>query len=419
MLRDARSRTLALVVDLDAEQLMGPRLDIVNPMLWEIGHLAWFHEHFALRPLERRNPLLPNADAFYNSSLVPHDERWTLPLPSLDGTIDYMRGVQDAMLARLEGETASEEESFLYQLVALHEDMHSEAFIYTRQTLGYAAPKFAQPEAAQEMETGALAGDVDIPGGEFLLGASPRSAFVFDNEKWAHRVTVAPFRMARAPVTNAEFVAFVEDGGYGRREFWDEEAWHWRRTAVAEHPVYWRREGKQWSVRQFDKWKKLPPHQPVVHVNWHEANAWCRWAGRRLPSEAEWEYAAAAAPADGGNDRKRIYPWGDTLGGTREANLDAAVLGCVDVAAHGAGDSIWGCRQMIGNVWEWTASAFQPYPGFSPDVYAEYSQPWFGSRKVLRGGAWATRSRLINNTYRNFFSPDRRDIFAGFRTVAL
>jgi iron(II)-dependent oxidoreductase len=155
-----------------------------------------------------------------------------------------------------------------------------------------------------------------------------------------------------------------------------------------------------------------------MHVNWHEANAWCRWAGRRLPSEAEWEYAAAAEPADGGNDGKRIYPWGDTLGRKDEANLDAAVLGCVDVAAHGAGDTIWGCRQMIGNVWEWTASAFQPYPGFSPDVYAEYSQPWFGSRKVLRGGAWATRSRLIKNTYRNFFPPDRRDIFAGFRTVA-
>jgi iron(II)-dependent oxidoreductase len=418
ILRDARSRTLALVVDLDAEQLIGPRLDIVNPLLWEIGHLAWFHEHFALCPLERRNSLLPNADAFYNSSLVPHDERWTLPLPSLNGTIDYMRGVQDAMLARLEGEIASEEESFLYQLVALHEDMHSEAFIYARQTLGYPAPKFAQSEAVQETETGALAGDVDIPGGEFLLGASPGSAFAFDNEKWAHRVAVAPFRMARAPVTNTEFAAFVEDGGYARREFWDEEGWRWRRTAAAEHPVYWRREEKDWSVRQFDQWKKLPPYQPVMHVNWHEANAWCRWAGRRLPSEAEWEYAAAAEPADGGNDRKRIYPWSDTLGGAREANLDAAVLGCVDVAAHGAGDTIWGCRQMIGNVWEWTASAFQPYPGFSPDVYAEYSQPWFGSRKVLRGGAWATRNRLIKNTYRNFFPPDRRDIFAGFRTVA-
>jgi iron(II)-dependent oxidoreductase len=419
MLRDARTRTLSLVVDLDFQQLFGPRLDIVNPLLWEIGHLAWFHEHFALRPLERRHPLLPNADALYNSALVPHDSRWTLPLPSLDGTLDYMRSVHEAMLARLEGDTASEEESFLYQLVALHEDMHAEAFIYTRQTLSYPAPKFAQ--AGSDSDTGPLPGDVEIPGGEFFLGSAPGANFVFDNEKWAHGVTVRPFRMARAPVTNAEFAAFVEDGGYRQRRFWDEEGWRWRESANAGHPVYWRGEGKGWSVRQFDQWKKLLPHQPVVHVNWHEANAWCRWAGRRLPTEAEWEFAAAAEPSDvtAPSEGKRIYPWGNTVPGKHQANLDAAVLGCVDVAAHGEGDSVWGCRQMIGNVWEWTASVFAPYPGFAPDVYAEYSQPWFGSRKVLRGGAWATRSRLINNTYRNFFPPDRRDIFAGFRTAAV
>ncbi len=421
MLRDARTRTLSLVVDLEFEQLFGPRLDIVNPLLWEIGHLAWFHEYFALRPLERRHPLLPNADTLYNSALVPHDTRWTLPLPSLEGTLDYMRSVHEAMLARLEGDTASEEESFLYQLVALHEDMHAEAFIYTRQTLGYPAPKFAQMEAASDSDSGALPDDVEIPGGEFLLGSSPDAAFVFDNEKWAHPVTVRPFRMARAPVTNAEFAAFVEDGGYRRHQFWDEEGWRWRESVKAEHPVYWRREGKHWSVRQFDHWKKQPPHQPVTHVNWHEANAWCRWAGRRLPTEAEWEFAAAAEPSDvtGPSERKRIYPWVGTMPGKHQANLDAAVLGCVDVAAHGEGDSVWGCRQMIGNVWEWTASVFAPYPGFAPDVYAEYSAPWFGSRKVLRGGAWATRSRLISNTYRNFFPPDRRDIFAGFRTAAV
>jgi iron(II)-dependent oxidoreductase len=412
---------IRLIVDLDFEQLFGPRLEIVNPLLWEIGHLAWFQEYFALRPLERRHPLLPNADALYNSTLVPHDARWTLPLPSLERTLDYMRSVHEAMLARLEGDSANEEESFLYQLVALHEDMHAEAFIYTRQTLGYPAPKFAQAEVGSDSDTGALPGDVEIPGGEFLLGSSPGAAFVFDNEKWAHPVTVRAFHMARAPVTNAEFAAFVEDGGYRRRQLWDEEGWRWRESVKAEHPAYWRREGKHWSVRQFDDWKKLPPHQPMIHVNWHEANAWCRWAGRRLPTEAEWEFAAAAEASDvtAPSERKRIYPWGDTMPGNQQANLDAAVLGCVDVAAHGEGDSLWGCRQMIGNVWEWTASVFAPYPGFAPDVYAEYSQPWFGSRKVLRGGAWATRSRLINNTYRNFFPPDRRDIFAGFRTAAV
>ncbi len=421
MLRDARTRTLELVVDLDPGQLLGPRLDIVNPLLWEIGHLAWFHEFFALRALEGRNPLLPNGDAIYNSALVPHDDRWSLPLPSLDGTLAYMRSVHEALLGRLEGDLASEEESFLYQLVAFHEDMHGEAFIYTRQTLGYPAPKFAPVETSANAQTGPWPGEAAIPGGKFLLGADGSAPFVFDNEKWAHSVSIRPFRIARAPVTNAEFAEFVDAGGYAMRRVWDDEGWRWRESAQAEHPVYWKHDGRGWSVREFDRWIPLPPHRPVIHVNWHEANAWCRWAGRRLPSETEWETAAAAEPAPDGalGERKRNYPWGESPPWKREANLDCATLGCIDVAAHAAGDSAWGCRQMIGNVWEWTASDFAPYPGFAPDVYQEYSAPWFGSRKVLRGGSWATRARMINNTYRNFFPPDRRDIFAGFRTVAL
>ena len=419
MLRDSRARTLELVDGLDTEQLFGPRLDIVNPLLWEIGHLAWFHEYFALRRLTGGESVLGNADALYNSSAVPHDDRWNLPLPPLAGTLDYMRRVEEAMIARLDRERASEEESFLYQLTTFHEDMHDEAFTYTRQTLGYPAPRFAAFKPRADAGAGPLSGDAEIPGGRFRLGTSPGAAFVFDNEKWAHEVTVAPFRMARAPVTNAEFAAFVADGGYRQRGFWDDEGWHWRERANAEHPLYWRADAGGWMARRFDRDEKLAPHQPVIHVNWHEANAWCRWAGRRLPTEAEWEFAASAEPAGNNGLRKRTYPWGDAPPTHAHANLDGTTLGCTDVAACAAGDSAFGCRQMIGNVWEWTATTFAPYPGFSPDVYEDYSQPWFGSRKVPRGGAWATRSRMISNTYRNFFPPDRRDILAGFRTVAL
>ena len=227
--------------------------------------------------------------------------------------------------------------------------------------------------------------------------------------------------MARAAVTNAEFAAFVDDRGYHNRKLWDDEGWRWRESVNAEHPLYWIGQDGKWTVRRFDRIEALAPHQPVIHVNWHEANAWCRWANRRLPTELEWDVAASAEPtADGGLGlRKRVYPWGDEAPTQRHANLDGNALGVIDVGACAAGDSAWGCRQMIGNVWEWTASTFEPFPGFSPDAYQEYSEPWFGSRKVLRGGAWATRGRMINNNYRNFFPPDRRDIFAGFRTVAL
>jgi iron(II)-dependent oxidoreductase len=421
-LADARARTLELVHGLDASQLMGPRLDIVNPLLWEIGHVGWFHEYFALRRLDGGPPRLPDADALYNSSTVPHDARWELPLPTLQGTLDYMARVQDAMVQRLGRDDATEDETALYLLTIYHEDMHDEAFTYTRQTLGYPVPEFA---AAREgtpgvMDAGPLPGDVDVPGGILQLGSPPKTPFVFDNEKWAHAVEVPPYRIARAPVTNAEFLGFVTEGGYRRREFWSDEGWRWREAAQAEGPLYWTRQADGWMQRYFDRTEPLRPHQPVIHVNWYEAEAWCRWAGRRLPTEAEWEAAAATEPTPTGGlaTRKRRYPWGDEAPASHHANLDGRVIGVVDVAAFAAGDSAWGCRQMIGNVWEWTATTFEPYPGFSPDAYEDYSAPWFGSRKVLRGGAWATRGRMISNTYRNFFTPDRRDVLAGFRTCA-
>ncbi len=420
-LKDARARTLELIDGLDDEALMGPRLSIVNPLLWEIGHLAWFHEHFILRGLDGRPPLRADADALYDSAAVPHATRWDLPLPSLAETLGYMDSVQSALADRIDGREPEPHEAYLYRLVGLHEDMHAEAFTYTRQTLGQPRPTFAAALTG-EAEAGPLPGDVEVGGGLLRLGAEREAAhFVFDNEKWAHPVDIAPFRIARAPVTNAEFAAFVEDGGYRERRHWDETGQAWLAESGAEHPLYWRRDGNSWMVREFDADAPLKPHRPVIHVNWHEARAWCRWAGRRLPSEAEWEAAAIGArePEGGLATTKRTYPWGEAAPDRILANLDGLRLGTVDVSAHPEGDSPWGCRQMIGNVWEWTESPFLPYPGFAPDAYADYSEPSFGSRKVLRGGAWATRARMVTGMYRNFFGPERRDVLAGFRTVAV
>lgn len=417
-LNDARLRTLELVRGLDAEQLMGPKLPTVNPLLWEIGHLAWFHEHWILHRLDGRPPLLANADALYDSTHVAHDTRWSLALPTLDGTLAYMNAVHQSLIDRLDHEPSADEQYF-YQLTAFHEDMHTEAFIYTRQALAYPAPSFAASHADVDA-AGPLPGDVAIAGGELQLGADKAQEFVFDNEKWAHPITVAPFRMARAALTNAEYAAFVEAGGYRQQALWSSDGWAWREKAGLQCPVYWRSTADGWDVRYFDGWRTLAPHQPVIHVSWYEVDAYCRWAGRRLPTEEEWELAASTARCGHEFDaNKRRYPWGNAPPTARHANLDGRQLGCVDVAACADGDSAYGCRQMLGNVWEWTASDFQAFPGFSPDPYREYSEPWFGSRKVLRGGAWATRSRMLWNTWRNFFPPDRNDIFAGFRTCAL
>ena len=410
-LRDARRRTRALTGDLDGQQLFGPRLAIVNPVLWELGHVAWFQERWCLRlrPDESLGEsLLESSDALYDSAAVAHDTRWELPLPSLARTLEYQDRVLEVALARLEQER--DDPWFLYflQLAIFHEDMHAEAFHYTRQTLGYADPLRSETSSTGG-EREEMQGDTEVAGGTYLIGASRNSGFHFDNEKWAHPATVAPFRIARAPVTNAEFLEFVREGGYRRRGWWSGEGWGCKGEASA--PRYWTERGDRWFERRFSDWVPLQGDLPVMHVDWHEANAYCRYAGRRLPSEAEWEVAASL----GENGTRRRYPWGDTAEGGR-ANLGGTGRVAVDRLAPG--DSLGGCRQMIGNVWEWTSSVFAPYPSFVADPYREYSEPWFGTHKVLRGGSFATPARLVTSSWRNFYTPDRGDIFAGFRTCA-
>ena len=426
LLQEARRRTLELIEDLTDEQMIGPRLNIVNPLRWEIGHVAWFQEYWLLRHLCGREPILANGDALYDSAKVAHDTRWDLPLPTKAKTIGYMTKVIDEISRHFDESTVagsphhrSMDASYFLALALFHEDMHGEAITYTRQTLGWPAPRITTPDSGhidihptyQDIE-----GDADVSGGLFMLGNTNESGFVFDNEQRPFQVLVQSFKISRTATTNGEFARFVEDGGYQRRELWSDEGWTWRETAGATHPVYWSFEDGAWWRRNFDQLVRLEENLPVLHVNWHEADAYCRWAGRRLPTETEWEMAASGEP---NTNRKRRFPWGDEEPTPARANLDSSRLGTTDVRALPAGDSAFGCRQMIGNVWEWTASDFMPYPGFVAGPYKEYSAPWFGNHKVLRGGCWATRSRLINNTYRNFYTPDRRDVWAGFRTCAV
>ncbi len=410
-LRDARERTLGLVEDLDDTQLQVPYLRIVNPVLWELGHVAWFQENWILRHCDGRSSLVKNADELYDSAAVHHDTRWRIPLLSREACLDYMERVLEGVLERLATLSLSPGELYFHRLVLYHEDMHGEALVYTRQTLGFPPPQGrlqAPARGAEPTSGGPLLGDAEIPGGTLRLGAERDLPFVFDNEQWAHEVEVRPFRLALAPVTQAEFLSFVEDGGYERRELWMENGWSWREESDATHPVYWRREGESWMRRDHDRWVPLEDHRPVLHVNAFESEAYCNWAGRRLPSEAEWEFAAGPAR----------HPWGDSDPTEERAHLDLARSCCIEVGALPDGDGPFGNRQLVGNVWEWTATTFGPYPGFAPGPYKEYSEPWFGTHRVLRGGAFATRARLLRNTWRNYFTPDRRDVLAGFRTAA-
>jgi len=343
----SRKRLEQIIAPFHGERLLGPKLAIVNPPQWEIGHVGWFQERWCLREGTGKGSILKGADSLYDSSAIAHDIRWNLPLPSIGDTKRYLRNVQELVLERLERQPENEQLRYFVRLATYHEDMHGEAFHYTCQTLGY---EDSSPQ--EENFAAGKAEDLQISGGRFLLGAIEGGGeFVFDNEKWAHEVEVAPFSIAAAPVTNAQYLQFVEDGGNA--------------------PRYWREIGGEWRERRFDKWIAVNGGEPVRHVDWNEARAYCTWAGRRLPAEAEFELAL----------KHKDFSWGA--------------------------------------VWEWTASAFEPYPGFVIDPYADYSKPWFGTHKVLRGASFTTPRRMVRRTFRNFYQPHRGDVFCGFRTCAL
>src|SRR3989449_3233927 len=274
-LRDARRRTRVLTRDLEGPQLFGPKLAIVNPVLWELGHVAWFQEHWCLRLRADESlseSVLDGADALYDSAKVAHDTRWDLPLPDLSATLEFQDRVLDRVLARLEREPDNEWFLYLVQLALFHEDMHAEAFHYTRQTLGYADP--LDPDHAGK---GGLDEDVELSGGEFLLGAPRNSGFHFDNEKWAHRVELKSFRIARAPVTNAQFLEFVRDDGYQRRDLWSPEGWNWKEQAGG--PRYWIERDGEWREGRLDEEGPPGGDPPGLDRQWHAADRLFRSSG--------------------------------------------------------------------------------------------------------------------------------------------
>ena len=379
-LQDARHYTLALFDCFLAAGLGVPAnvplLPIVNPPLWELGHVAWFAEWFVLREAQSSDPasalrpcLLTKGDDWFDSNTVPHRTRWLLDLPTVGALKTYCYEVLDRVLDRLDRVQDEETELTPYRLVLAHEDMHGEAFAYTLQTLGVEAPdaisRYATPSWSQ--------GVIGFPGGTLQMGSAPNAGFVFDNEKWAHAIYVPPCSIDATLVSNAEFGEFIADGGYQRPEFWTAAGMAWLLQQERSAPRYWRRDGRQWCVERFGRVVVLPANEPVRHVSLFEAQAYCAWIGRRLPTESEWEFAALSGHA--------AFRWGD--------------------------------------LWEWTGTPFEPYPGFSPDAYREYSAPWFVTHQVLRGASFATQARMRSPKYRNFYLPQRDDMFAGFRTCAL
>lgn len=414
--RDVVDVSLKLVEDLSREDLIGPYSPRLNPFLWELTHSFWFLEHWSIRKFQDEQPYFEDVDWLYNSPKVRHGQRWAEDLIEFSRVREFLTALSETLSNYLTGQT-SEKFRYYTAYAILHCDMHTEALTYQRQTRALPKPSFEtganDPSPKRNQKA---SGDIEVMGGTFPLGADESNSFLFDNERWNHDVEVDDFKIASTPVTNEDFRKFVDAGGYRTPDHWSKDGWQWLQSSGQSAPRYWRKRDGSWQRRRFDEWVPLKPDHPVIHLNFYEAQAYCNWADRRLPTEAEWELVASNWHPD--NPGKDTYPWGNEPPSADHANLDFNRKGTVSVHEYPAGDGRHGPRQLIGNCWEWTSSTFERFPGFESDYYVQYSQPWFGSRKVLRGGSWMTRSRLIRNGFRNFFTPDRNDIPAGFRTCA-
>lgn len=414
LLTEARARTLLLMSSLREEELRGQHSTLMSPLVWDLGHIAHFEELWLLRNLQ--GPVeFGEMPGMFNPFENPRATRGALELPDFAASLDTMAATRRQVLDALgDGAAPAGElmrEGYVYRMVAQHEYQHNETMLQAlqlKENPPYRAPRaVAVPDGRQ-----LPAEEVYFGGGSVLIGTDDRSA-AYDNERPLHPVEVAPFWIDAAPVTNAQYLRFMEDDGYGRRELWSDGGWAWLQEAGVKSPQFWEPNGTGWEVRRMDRRSSVPPDHPVCHVCWHEADAYARWAGKRLPTEVEWETAASWDPDAG---TKRRFPWGDEPPTARDANLDQLAFDTAPVGAYERNVSAIGCYGMIGDVWEWTASDFRAYPGYRTFPYKEYSELFFGPEyKTLRGGSWATRPGAIRNTFRNWDYPIRRQIFSGFR----
>ncbi|QSB15681.1 ergothioneine biosynthesis protein EgtB [Natronosporangium hydrolyticum] len=409
----ARSRTTALAEAVDEADLVKQHSPIMSPLVWDFAHVGNQEELWLVRDVGGREPVRRDIDELYDAFQNPRHERPQLPLLNPTEARGYLRTVREKVLDLLERVPLAGrrlvDEGFAFGMIVQHEQQHDETMLATHQLRVGEPVLTAPPPPPAAVE---VAGEVVVPGGRFTMGTSTEP-WALDNERPAHQVELAPFAIDAAPVSNGQYAQFIADGGYDDPRWWSESGWAHRQRAGLVAPMHWVPDGDGWAYTRFGVTSPVAPDEPVVHVCFHEAQAYARWAGRRLPTEAEWEKAARFDPATG---RSRRYPWGDVDPTPAHANLGQRHLRPAPVGAYPAGASPLGVHQLIGDVWEWVDTDFTGYPGFSPFPYREYSEVFFGSDyKVLRGGSFGTDPAACRGTFRNWDYPIRRQVFSGFR----
>ncbi|MGH3321792.1 MAG: ergothioneine biosynthesis protein EgtB [Streptosporangiaceae bacterium] len=411
-----RDRSVGLTTGvLDRSDLLAQHSPIMSPLVWDLAHVGTYEELWLLRGAAGIEPLRPEIDDIYNAFEYPRWQRPSLPLLPPDEAGAYIslvrRKAMDALeRSRLVPDAPLLDRGFVYGMVVQHEHQHDETMLQTHQLRRGepALPDLPPPRP----EAAVLPVEARVEAGAFTMGTSV-NPWAYDNERPAHVAWVPAYAIDTSPVANRAYLAFMEAGGYDDPRLWTDEGWRWSREAGVRAPGSWFRDGGGWLRRRFGRVEPVPVDEPVQHVAWYEADAYARWAGKRLPTEAEWEMAAAWDPAA---RRARRYPWGDEEPDPTRANLGQRHLQPAASGAYPSGASAYGVRQLLGDVWEWTATDFRGYPGFQAFPYREYSEVFFGGDyKVLRGGSWATHPSACRTTFRNWDHPVRRQLFAGFR----
>ncbi|MFH8369961.1 ergothioneine biosynthesis protein EgtB [Streptomyces sp. NPDC018031] len=418
VLRTARDRTHALTGCVDDHDLTAQHSPLMSPLVWDLAHIGNQEEQWLLRAVAGQQALRPEIDKVYDAFEHPRAERPSLPLLPPAEARRYVAEVRGRVLDVLDRSplhgTPLVDAGFAFGMIAQHEQQHDETMLITHQLRRGPAVLTAPAPPGPPAGAGLLPAEVLVPAGPFTMGTSTEP-WALDNERPAHRRDTPAYFIDTVPVSNGAYLRFIEDGGYRDRRWWTAAGWDLVREHDLRAPLFWRPDGRQWLRRRFGVVEPVPEEEPVLHVSWYEADAYARWAGRRLPTEAEWEKAARYDPSSG---RSLRYPWGDAEPGPAHANLGQRHLRPAPVGSYPEGASPLGVRQLIGDVWEWTGDDFLPYPGFAAFPYREYSEVFFGSdHKVLRGGSFAVDPVVCRGTFRNWDLPVRRQIFAGFRTA--
>ena len=411
---ETRTRTLELVKTLEADDFGAQTAVYMSPPKWHIGHVSWLNE-VVLNKIQKyefySEELSKYLNSYYNQFGKPYDKskRGVISRPTTNEIFEYFDNITKKVRTVLQ-KPLSAEAKYLFTMAIHHECQHQELLVYDLQHLladHYRPTKknsISKPINIKKQS-------IKIPGGLYKMGYSG-DEYCYDIELPEHNVFLNNYKIENQLVTNSQYMKFMEDGGYDDYSFWLSDGWNAVKDNNWNSPMYWEKKDDQWFTRDFLGRRKIKPGEPVCHISFYEADAFCKWAGKRLPTEAEWEKAALWNEA---KKVKTFFPWGDERPTTKHANLlESYIWNCSEAGSYKNGVSHYGCHQMIGDCWEWTSSEFVGYPGFKTG-FDEYNDKWFTNQKVLRGGSFATPSISIRGSYRNFFRLDERWLISGFR----